>query len=628
MERESFEDEKVAAYMNEHFINIKIDREERPDLDHIYMDAVQAIAGNGGWPLNVFLTPEAKPFYGGTYFPPQKAFSRPSWTDVLVNISDAWKNRREELVQQAENLTDHIGSSGNFFGKAISLPTGTISPSFTREQCDTIAINMLKTADTQDGGFGAAPKFPQTFTIQYLLAAGYFFKNEQAMAQAELSLQKMLKGGIYDHLAGGMARYSTDSRWLAPHFEKMLYDNALLVSVLADAYQATGKTIYADAIHKTLGFIINEMEHPDGGFYAAIDADSEGEEGKFYVWDKEEVDKILGKDADLYCKWYDISEKGNWGGKNILHISKSGEIFAIESHIDPETLKSLIRNGDEKLLKERNKRTRPATDDKILLGWNALMITAFCKASAVLGDETYEKKAIALYDFIRGKFSRNGLINFHTYKNQEAKHPAFLDDFAYCIQACIHLQEVTANQQYLLDAKKMTEFVLAHFENEKTGLFYYTNDEQADVITRKIEVYDGAIPSGNAVMTENLFYLSVIFEKAEWKQKAYHLANGLSDVVMKYPGSFGTWALFFLKQTLGINEIVLTGNSITEARKEMLRLYMPNKVFQSSITEAAFPLLMHKSYDETALIYVCKNHECYEPVIDVKGFRNLVEKLN
>jgi len=625
MERESFEDEEVAAYMNEHFINIKIDREERPDLDHIYMDAVQAIAGNGGWPLNVFLTPDAKPFYGGTYFPPQKAYNRPSWKDVLMNISNAWQNRKEELMQQADNLVEHISSAGNLFGKNTIVTADDSLPLLNKEQCNTIAENILKVADTIYGGFGAAPKFPQTFTIQYLLAYGYFFKKEKALQHAEFSLQQMLNGGIYDHLAGGLARYSTDSQWLAPHFEKMLYDNALLVNVLADAFQITNNKIYADAIHKTLGFFTNEMKHPEGGFFAAMDADSEGEEGKFYVWDKKEIDAILGEDSEIYCKWFGVSEKGNWEGKNILHISTATAIFSAENNISIEVLHALIKSGNEKLLKQRIKRPAPSTDDKIILGWNALLITAFCKAAAALGDENYKNEAISLFDFVAKKFSREGMISFHTYKNNEAKHPAFLDDYAYMIQACIQLQEITGNQEYLLEAKKLTAYVLDNFENKTTGFFYYTHQHQSDIITRKVEFYDGAIPSGNSIMAENLFYLSVIFDEKEWHSRAMNLLSNILGAVVKYPSSFAVWAGSLLKQAVGINEIVITGKNIEKERSGLLREYIPNKILQSSAAEREFPLLKHKSFSGTALIYVCRNYQCQAPVININEAKMLLK---
>ena len=330
MERESFENEDTAEIMNRHFINIKIDREERPDLDHIYMDAVQAISGSGGWPLNVFLTPDTKPFYGGTYFPPVRAFNRASWREVLQNLVQSWKEKRNEIEAQAENLTDHISKAGNFSSagkKKFDIP---FKDEFDIDTGKNIFSAIMKSADTVWGGFGRAPKFPQTFCIQYLLEFYYYSKNEQALQQALLSIDKMLDGGIYDHVGGGLARYSTDEQWLAPHFEKMLYDNALLIMVLCDAFQITKADRYKNAIHKTISFLKNEMLHPQGGFYAALDADSEGEEGKFYVWDKNEIEKILGDDAAVFCNFFDVTEKGNWEGKNILRKLKTEDEFVKE----------------------------------------------------------------------------------------------------------------------------------------------------------------------------------------------------------------------------------------------------------------------------------------------------------
>ncbi len=625
MERESFEDIEVATYMNEHFINIKIDREERPDLDHIYMDAVQAIAGNGGWPLNVFLTTDAKPFYGGTYFPPQKAYNRPSWKDVLVNIHQAWTDRREELIKQADLLVEHISLAGNSFGKHNAIQVDDSEPLFQRHHCDMITENILKTADMVNGGFGAAPKFPQTFTIQYLLAYGFFFKQQKSQQQAELSLKKMLHGGIYDHLGGGLSRYSTDSYWLVPHFEKMLYDNALLVSVLADAFQITNHKEYEVAIHKTLGFFIKEMKHPEGGFFAAIDADSENVEGKFYVWDKKEIDQILGKDADLYCKWFGISEKGNWEGKNILNIAENEEMFSTENQISSANLQILIHTGNEKLLNERNKRKKPLTDDKILLGWNALLITALCKSAAALGNEVYLKEAVSLFEFIEDKFFKDGVPAFHTYKNNEAKYPAFLDDYAYTIQSCIHLQEITGNQKYLIQAKKITEFVLENFENPDTGFFYFTHQDQSDVITRKVELYDSAVPSGNSIMVENLFYLSVVFEKTDWYIRSQNLTKCILDAVLKYPSSFAIWAGIILKQAIGMNEIVITGKDPGQLKRDLLKLFIPNKVFQSADKEVELPLLKHKEYSGASSIFLCINKVCFAPLREVNEFKMLLK---
>ncbi|HEY1871234.1 MAG TPA: thioredoxin domain-containing protein, partial [Chitinophagaceae bacterium] len=340
MEKESFENGETAALMNEHFVSIKIDREERPDLDQIYMDAVQTMSGSGGWPLNVFLTPDAKPFYGGTYFPPKRAFNRSSWKEVLLAVSNVFQTRRNEVESQAENLVNHLLQSNSF---GLQNPNNE-TEIFSKEKVDEIFQNLMKSADKTWGGFGGAPKFPQTFSIQFLLRYYYVTHREEALEQACLSLDKMIEGGIYDQVGGGFARYSTDAKWLVPHFEKMLYDNALLVSVLSEAYQITKKERYEEVIHETLEFIQREMMHPGHGFYSALDADSEGEEGKFYTWNYEEVKKLLNRNAEIFCDFFDITEQGNWEEKNILHIKKSREIFCGEKNISTDELKFIIKN--------------------------------------------------------------------------------------------------------------------------------------------------------------------------------------------------------------------------------------------------------------------------------------------
>jgi len=625
MERESFENVDVAAYMNEHFINIKIDREERPDLDHIYMDAVQAITGSGGWPLNVFLTNDLKPFYGGTYFPPQKAFNRASWKEVLGFMNDAWENRRDEIEQQAETLAKHISEQGNIFSGKKKIDITVTDNLFSSEGCHTMGENMLKSADISLGGFGTAPKFPQTFSIQFLIAYGHFFNNRKAVDHASFSLKQLINGGIYDQLAGGMARYSTDSTWLAPHFEKMLYDNALLVSVLCDAYQLTKDTFYKAAIEKTLQFFIDEMQHTDGGYYAAIDADSEGVEGKFYVWDKEELDNILGDDAALVCQYFSVTEKGNWEHKNILHVSQPVEKFAQDHNITIEALQAIIDAATKKLLVERNKRVRPATDDKILLGWNALLLTAFCKAASALGNLDYAEKAISLYAFLKEKFSRDGDIAYHTYKNNEARHPAFLDDYAYLIQSCILLQEITSDQLYLHDAERMTNYVIKHFSHEENSFFYYTHQHQQDIILRKTEIYDGAVPSGNSIMVSNLFYLSTVFNRPDWANRGNSMLTEMGELLLKYPTSFGVWATEIVKRVMGPVEIIVTGKNLSTLLPQILAEYLPHKIIQSSAVTQDFPLFQGKEFGEEPRIFVCKNYGCQPPVNTVADMLNLLK---
>lgn len=621
MEKESFENAEVAAIMNAHFINIKIDREERPDLDHIYMDAVQVMTGSGGWPLNVFLTPDAKPFYGGTYFPPQPAHNRPSWTDVLYGVGNAFAERQGEIAAQAESLTAHL-LQANEFGEPVEDKNAI----FTSANAALIFENLMKAADTRAGGFGRAPKFPQTFSIQYLLRYYHYSKNEAALQQACLSLDKMIYGGIYDQVGGGFARYATDNDWLVPHFEKMLYDNALLVITLSEAYQLTHHKRYADAIYQTMEFVQRELMGADGGFYSALDADSEGEEGRFYVWDKKEIDAVLGKEAELFCAYYDVSEQGNWEGKNILNVRTDPSIFSENASIPLEQLEEKLAACRQKLLEQRAGRKRPQLDDKMLLGWNALMNTACSKAWAATCNEDYRQMAIRNMQFILDHFWVDGRC-YHTYKNGTARYSAFLDDHAFLIQGLVHLQEITGNGQYLLRAKDITAYVLDGFADPASGFFFFTHASQDDVILRKKEIYDSAVPSGNSVMSGNLLYLSYVFDNNGWKQKAMAMQESLAGLITRYPTSFGGWANQMLIMTAGLAEIVVTGAKFNEILFDILHIFSPSKIFQSSsVPNEIFPLLTGKQYFDPFSIYVCENYVCKPPVNTLGAYIQMLNK--
>ncbi len=651
MERESFEDESTAELMNEHFVNIKIDREERPDLDHIYMDAVQAMTGSGGWPLNVFLTPDAKPFYGGTYFPPVRAYNRASWKETLQGVVQAFNERRHEIDAQAENLTAHLIQS-NSFGLQEK---GDQQQIFSKEKCDEVFENIMKNADKEWGGFGKAPKFPQTFSIQFLLR--YHYVNniqypassqvsptgvpEQsegkersslegaALQQALLSLDKMIEGGIYDQAGGGFARYSTDTEWLAPHFEKMLYDNALLVSVISEAYQLTKKERYKEVIEETMEFVQREMLHPEKGFYSALDADSEGEEGKFYVWQKEEIESLLGKDALVFCSYYDVSEKGNWEGKNILRVKNQPGSFAAANNIDVKELKKILNKGKALLLEKRSERVRPLLDDKIILGWNALMNTACSKAFGATGKEKYRQLAITNMQFLLTKFNTENSTEFyHTWKNDQAKYPAFLDDYAFLIQALINLQEITGGTKWLLKAKAITEFVIHHFSEPETGFFFYTQSGQRDVIVRKKEVYDGAVPSGNAVMAYNLHQLSLLFDHTDWKKRSGEMVSSLGQAIIRYPSSFGCWNCLLLEKIEGTIEIAILGKDFDKIHKELLAQFIPHRILMATQVETSqFPLLAEKQVNAQSFIYVCKNFSCLQPTTSVSTTMQQIEGI-
>ena len=649
MERESFENEETARLMNDLFINIKIDREERPDLDHIYMEAVQAISGSGGWPLNVFLTPEGKPFYGGPYFPPRPVHNRSSWTEVLSALSRAYKEKRSEIEEQAESLTKHIMAS-NRFGIGETSPAGNGVPGdrdalFTPDTLEQIASNLLKTADTRLGGFGHAPKFPQTFSIRWLLHHHHFTHDAAALRQATLSLDKMIQGGIYDQIGGGFARYSTDERWLVPHFEKMLYDQALLVIVLCEAYQVTGKELYRRTIEETLAFVRRELTPPrpqadahgtpDAGpekrtdehaaVYSALDADSEGEEGKYYVWSKDEIEAVLGADADLFCRIYDVTPEGNWEGTNILN--RPGGEQAWEGLTEPQ--RQNLGGSGRRLLAHRAHRVRPALDDKILLGWNALLNIALSKAYAALGKDEYREWAVANMDFCLRNMRGEGICwYYHGWKAGRGRNPAFLEDYACLISALIHLQEITGETDYLLRAREALEFVLENFDDPQTGMFFFTHKDQHDLVARKIETYDGAVPSGNSVMAFNLAYLAIVFDEPGWGERAERMAAGMQRVVTGYPGSFGVWATLYQALTYLIPEVVITGRTLGDIRSEFLRQMIPYRVFQTATQKnTQFPLLSDKPTRDIPQIFLCKNHSCQPPVNEVDTLVRLLENV-
>ena len=603
-----------------------------PDIDHIYMDAVQIITGSGGWPLNVFLTPDCKPFYGGTYFPPKRMYNRPSWKEILESIVDVFYKKKSEVINQAENLTEHLRQSNSFGIKNINKESD-FAEVFNPSTMEEIFNNVMKTADKQNGGFGNAPKFPQSFIIQFLLHYYYHTENETALNQACLSIDKMIAGGIYDHLEGGFARYSTDAEWLVPHFEKMLYDNALLVIILSEAYQLTKKELYADTIKQTIEFVKTKLLSPQNGFYSAIDADSEGEEGKYYVWNKKEIDTILEEESELFCSYYGITENGNWENKNILYVNENIDKFASEKNLNKIELSLKLKNAREKLLQQRNKRVAPLLDNKIILSWNALMNSACSKAFEALGIEEYRELAIDNINFLLKNFKQDGKHYFaHSFSNGQTKFPAFLDDYTFLISALIQLQEITADTSYLEKAKEITNYTIENFEEKESGLFFYNHQSQKDIIVRKKELYDGAIPSGNSIMALNLLYLSIIFDEPIWKQKAIGSCILLNKLIIKYPTSFGVWATVLQGISYSIPEVVITGEKLYIISKELLSNFIPLKIYQSAtVKNKHFALLKDKPVTSKPLIFLCKDYNCQPPVTEIAElihFLRNVQKIN
>ena len=605
MERESFEDEAVADYMNTHFINIKVDREERPDIDHIYMDALQAMTGSGGWPLNIFLLPNGQPFYGGTYFPPNAMQNRASWMDVLKGVHAAFDSNREKLVEQATHLTAHLLQSN------IKAQQSQVSEVIaTTEEFQMIAQRILQNADTQWGGFGAAPKFPQTFSIQVLFRNYFHNKDQASIVHAIRSIDKMIQGGIYDHVGGGFSRYSVDAMWQAPHFEKMLYDNALILCTLAEAYQITKKPIYQDVIHATFTFLQRELFNGSGGYYAALDADSEGVEGKFYTWSYDELKAIITPEIfDAFIAYYQVTPNGNWEHTNILWTQNE-----LEKEWEPAW-----QNELKKLFDARAVRVRPALDHKVILGWNAMLIVGFCKMNAATGNHLYKKAAIECMDWLESNlYHADENYFYHSIANGIPKAQAFLDDYANLIQAYIQLQEMTGDTSYLFKAKKWMDYVLINFIDEDGLYFYYTASYQKDVIIRKKESYDGAQPSGNALICSSLFYLGQVFDLTEWRKQAEKMIHSIRPSLLQYPSSFGFWAQSFYQMSTGMIELVGVGPSVYESLPALNAAFVPNSIrLMSQVQEDSIPLLKGKQGIDNQY-FICKNNSCSAPMTSVE----------
>ncbi|MCK4855324.1 MAG: thioredoxin domain-containing protein, partial [Bacteroidales bacterium] len=493
MEHESFEDTSVAAIMNKHFISIKVDREERPDVDQVYMDAVQLISGQGGWPLNAFALPDGKPFYAGTYF------RKEDWIKVLQYFVDQYEKDPEKLTEQAENVTNGLRS-------IEQVPDKSTGNEYTMEQLDRIFSNLQPHLDMRKGGINRAPKFPMPVAWKYLMHYDYLGGEKKAHESVISTLDNMAMGGIYDHVGGGFARYSTDADWHVPHFEKMLYDNAQLMELYARGYQITGDPIYRDVVYETHEFIQRELSSGKGGFYASLDADSEGEEGKYYVWTLAEIEKVLGKEAALFSDYYNLSEQGNWEhGKNIF-IRKNTDSKIAEKHgFTEEELKETIKQWKTVLLKERSRRIAPGLDDKILTSWNALMAKTYAYIYQAFAEPEFLDIALKSARFLETNAMGDDLQMTRNYKNGKSSIPAFLDDYAFTISAFIEIYRSTFDESWLKKAEALTDYTLEHFLDEQTGMFFYTHDKHSNLIVRKKDISDNVIPSSNSEMAKNLF---------------------------------------------------------------------------------------------------------------------------
>ncbi len=606
MEHESFENEEVADFMNEHFVSIKVDREERPDIDQIYMNAVQLLTGSGGWPLNCFALPDGRPVYGGTYFP------KAQWLDMLGQVSTYIEKNPEKAEEQAQSLTMGIQSGEMIYAN-------TEKAEFTLNDLNSIFSTWKGDIDYTDGGNKRAPKFPLPVGYQFLLHYNYMTKDADALKAVTLTLNKMAEGGIYDQVGGGFARYSTDAYWKVPHFEKMLYDNAQLVSLYSAAYQLTKNPYYKEVVTETLGFIQRELTSKEGGFYSSLDADSEGEEGKYYVWTRSELLKVLGADAELIIDYYNVAEKGNWENNiNILLKSGTDKKITDKYQITEIELTKRVAAAKKLLLQEREKRVRPRLDDKILTSWNALMLKGYIDAYRVFGDKKYLETALTNARFINSKIkSADGRL-YRNYKNEKASINAFSDDYAFTISAFISLYQATFDEKWLEEAQQLTDYALAHFYDKNSVMFYYTSDLDPALIARKMEVTDNVIPSSNSEMAKNLFVLGQYFYKDEYISMSKTMLNNVKQNALKSGAYFANWDILMAWFASEPFEVVIVGNNFEAKRKEFDSHYLPNVLLSGGKNEGNLAMLKDRLVSGQTTIYVCRNKVCKLPVTDVK----------
>ncbi|MFO7923870.1 MAG: thioredoxin domain-containing protein [Bacteroidales bacterium] len=604
MERESFEDQEIADIMNTGFVCIKVDREERPDIDHMYMTAVQLLTRQGGWPLNCFALPDTRPFWGGTYF------RKDQWKNILVQIAELYKTRKNDLSEQAEQLTQGI-SAANFI-----QPSNT-QESFDESDATAVYSNVMEYMDREEGGTLRAPKFPLPVNMEFLLHYNYHSGDKNALNQVDLSLEKMAMGGIYDQIGSGFARYSTDDIWKVPHFEKMLYDNGQLLSLYSNAWKVLKKPLYKDVVCRTVEFIERELTSPQGTFYAALDADSEGEEGKFYVWKEKEIDEICGKDASLIKDYYQVGKKGYWeNGKNILLRDENDEDFASARGLTAGELREITIRANKQLLDERGKRERPGLDNKVITSWNALMICGLADAYAAFGDRAFLEKAKHAADFISDNaVSPEGKI-FRTLQGNKPFIDGFLEDYALLIRALIRLYEVSYETKYLTEAKHLAEYVTVNFSADDTSLFSFSSTRGEKLKAPFYELPDNVIPSSNSVMALNLFYLSGYFEEPAWYDRSSQMLGDIKQQLTRQSINYSNWARLMLHKTYDYYTLVITGPDAAEHAREVNSMFLPAlKLAVSSCQDNTdIPIFRERCREDETWFYVCSMGRCNLPV--------------
>jgi len=623
MAHESFEDEEVARLLNQSFVAIKVDREERPDVDKIYMFVCQSLTGHGGWPLSVFMTPEGNPFFAGTYFPKTARMGMPGFTKVVQQIAHMWKNDRASIVKSSETITAAIQPSSETQGSAPVLQADTLKKGYTQ---------LARVFDPTWGGFGAAPKFPTPHHLTFLLRWHKRSGNAMALDMVKQTLQAMRNGGIFDQIGLGFHRYSVDKEWLVPHFEKMLYDQALLAMAYLEAYQVTGEPPFAEVAREIFVYVLRDMTSPQGGFYSAEDADSEGKEGLFYVWTPQEVKAHLGKETgELFCRFYGITDRGNFEeGRSIPHIRIASQGFAAKEGIDPPQLDSMFSEAREKLFRAREKRIHPLKDDKILTSWNGLMIAALAKGAQVFGDEAYAAAATDAVGFILKHLrTAEGRI-LRRFRQGDAAYPGYLDDYAFLVWGLIDLYEATFEISFLEEALGLNEAMMDLFWDEKGGGLYFTGKGNEALITRSKEVYDGALPSGNSVAALNFLRLGRMTGNVVLEQRAEQLFRAFSRQVADQPMAY-THLLMALDFAAGPSrEIVVAGDPDLDATREMVALihkgFLPNKVLllrpegaQSKRLASVSPFVKDMvPIDDNPTVYICEQYTCQAPIKDLR----------
>ncbi len=624
MERESFEDERIAALMNQHFVCIKVDREERPDLDHVYMNAVQMLTGHGGWPLTVFLTPAGEPFCGGTYFPPVDRHGMAGFPRVLLGVSEAYRSKPDEVRNSTQEILAGLQQSERTPDPATEIPAD-----LPLEAARAVARHY----DARHGGIGGAPKFPNTMVFSLFLRAWHIGADHRFLDMVVTTLRGMAAGGINDQIGGGFHRYSVDASWLVPHFEKMLYDNALLARLYLEGYQATGDPTFAEVARETLDYVRREMTHPEGGFYAAQDADSEGIEGKFFVWTPEEIAAVVGNDhAEIVCRYYDVTAEGNFEGKSILHRTLDLEQTARRFGTSVDEVVRIVANARRALLRVRSERVAPARDEKILTSWNALMIGAFAEAAKVLDDSVYRDVAERAVSFVRDRLYRDGRL-LRTWTAGEAKLDAYLDDYAFLMNALVDLYEANGDASLLDEAAALGAVVIVRFEDREAGGFFFTATDHEPLVHRPKPVFDGSVPSGNSAAVQGLLRLFHYLGDDRFLASAERALRTFCTGMSKNPFAFANMvaaADFYLRKP---REVVLVGNADDGARRELLtrvhQAYVPNKTVVVVDPRAARPLLPaaegKAQVGGRATVYVCHRYTCSPPVTSWSELEPLLE---